>query len=320
MNVLLTSVGRRVALLRAFRAELASRGGGRVLAADTSSLSAGLEDADESFLVPPCTSADYVSALLGIVRRERVRLLVPLIDPELEPLALQREAFLAEGCSVMVSDPGVVRLTRDKRRCAERFRELGFDAPLVVGADELAFPERLAYPLFLKPADGSGSVGAVRIDDAAELRFHLARTCWPVVESLETGEEFTVDVFVDMDGRARCAVPRRRLEVRGGEISKGRTVKDGAIMDAASRLAEALGGCRGCVTLQCFRGPEGRIAFFEANLRFGGGFPLSYTAGANFPGWLLRMVAGEAIPAFDGWQDGLVMLRYDDAVFVPGLK
>jgi carbamoyl-phosphate synthase large subunit len=87
-------------------------------------------------------------------------------------------------------------------------------------------------------------------------------------------------------------------------------------MSAASRLVAALGGCRGCVTLQCFRQGEGRFVFFEANLRFGGGYPLAYAAGANFPGWILRMVAGEEIPAFDGWEDHLLMLRFDDAIFV----
>ncbi|HZZ83186.1 MAG TPA: ATP-grasp domain-containing protein [Anaeromyxobacteraceae bacterium] len=319
MNVLLTSVGRRVALLRSFRRELAALGPGRVLAADASALSAGFQDADGGFLVPPCTSPDYVPALLDLVRRERVGLLVPLIDPELEVLARARELFLREGCHPLVSDAATIATSRDKRRSAERFRELGFDAPRVLGAEELERPEALSYPLFLKPADGSSSVGALAIQDADELRFHLPRTRHAVVESLEAGEEFTVDVLADLQGRACCAVPRRRLEVRGGEISKGRTVKHPRIIRESLRLVEALGGCQGCITLQCFLGPDERVSFFEVNARFGGGYPLSDAAGANYPGWILRMLAGERVPRLDGWEDGLVMLRYDDAVFVPGL-
>jgi len=317
MNVLLTSIGRRVALARAFRNEIAAHApGGRLLGADVSRLSAGFHDADASFLVPRCVEPDYIPQLIDIVRRERVKIIIPLIDTELGILSRHREAFLGEGCHVIVSDTEQVLLTRDKARSAQRFRQLGFDAPLVVTADQLRDPEALRYPLFLKPSDGSGSIGAVRIDGPAELRYQLAHTESPVVQSFEGGEEFTIDVFCDLQGAPRCAVPRKRLEVRAGEVSKGVTVKDRAMMDASSRLVTALGGCRGCITLQCFRQAEERFVFFEANLRFGGGYPLTYAAGGNYPGWILRMVAGEEIATFDGWEDNLLMLRFDDAVFV----
>jgi len=317
MNVLLTSIGRRVSLARTFRKEIAAYApGGRLLGADVSRLSAGFHDADAGFLVPRCTDVDYIPQLLDLVRRERVSVIVPLIDTELGILSRHRDVFLREGCHVIVSDTEQVLLTRDKARSAQRFRELGFDAPRVITVDQLRDPDALRYPLFLKPMGGSSSIGAARIDGPADLRYHLARTDSPVVQSFEDGEEFTIDVFCDLRGAVRCAVPRKRLEVRAGEVSKGLTVKDRRMMSAASRLVTALGGCRGCVTLQCFRQAAGRFVFFEANLRFGGGYPLAHAAGANFPGWILRMVAGEEIPAFDGWEDNLLMLRFDDAVLV----
>jgi carbamoyl-phosphate synthase large subunit len=318
MNVLLTSIGRRVSLARAFRKEIAAYvPGGRLLGADVSRLSAGFHGADAAFLVPRCTDSDYILRLLDIVQRERVRIVVPLIDTELAILSHHRDAFLREGCQVIVSDLEQILLTRDKARSVQRFRELGFDAPLAITADQLRHPDGLRYPLFLKPSNGSSSIGAVRIDGPTELRYELARTDSPVVQSFEEGDEFTIDVFCDMRGAPRCAVPRKRLEVRAGEVSKGVTVKDREMMRAASRLAAALGGCRGCVTLQCFR-RDGRYVFFEANLRFGGGYPLTHAAGANFPGWILRMVAGEEIPPFDGWEDNVLMLRFDEAIFVRG--
>ncbi len=317
MNVLLTSIGRRVALARAFRQEIAVYApGGRLLGADVSRLSAGFHDADEGFLVPRCTDPGYVPTLLELVRRYQVDVIVPLIDTELPVLARHRDELLREGCHVIVSDLEQVLLTRDKAMSAERFRQLGFDAPRVFTPDELRDSDALPYPVFLKPAHGSSSVGAKRVGSPSELRHELARTESPVVQSYEEGEEFTIDVFCDLGGAVRCAVPRKRIETRAGEVSKGVTVKDRELMKTASRLVTALGGCRGCVTLQCFRGRDGKLVFFEANLRFGGGYPLAYRAGANFPGWILRMVSGEEIPPFDAWEDGLLMLRFDDAVFV----
>ena len=37
--------------------------------------------------------------------------------------------------------------------------------------------------------------------------------------------EYTIDAYYDKNSQLRCLVPRRRIEVRGGEISKGKTEK-----------------------------------------------------------------------------------------------
>jgi carbamoyl-phosphate synthase large subunit len=113
-------------------------------------------------------------------------------------------------------------------------------------------------------------------------------------------------------------VPRLRLEVRGGEVSKGRTVKDRAIMAVGRRVVESFGGCIGVITIQCIRTPDGRIRVIEINPRFGGGNPLSIRAGADFPYWILRALCGrESVIRLDGFRDRLDMLRYDESVFCP---
>jgi carbamoyl-phosphate synthase large subunit len=319
MNVLLTSAGRRVAVLHAFQRELAREGrGGAVIAADASERSAAYQAADGRFLAPRCDQPGYVDELLRVVAERRIGLLVPLIDTELPVLSRNRERLLAAGCYPAVSDPRPIEITRDKARTAEEFARLGFRTPRVFAPDELARPATLPFPVFVKPAAGSSSIGAQRLNGPEELAYHLARTRDPVVQTFEAGEEFTVDVFADDAGRACCAVPRRRWETRAGEISKGRTERDLAIIEESKALVEGLGGCRGCVTLQCFRKAGERPVFFEANLRFGGGFPLSDAAGANYTAWTLRLARGEAVAPFDAWEDGVVMLRYDEAVFVKG--
>jgi carbamoyl-phosphate synthase large subunit len=46
--------------------------------------------------------------------------------------------------------------------------------------------------------------------------------------------------------------------------------------------------------------------------------PLSIKAGANFPKWILQQLTGRKprIP-FDGFKDGLTMLRYDAEIWLP---
>jgi carbamoyl-phosphate synthase large subunit len=115
-----------------------------------------------------------------------------------------------------------------------------------------------------------------------------------------------------------CAVPRRRIEVRAGEVSKAVTTRSAALERLAADVCAALPGPFGVLTIQVFvDDSSGQLAIIELNARFGGGFPLSREAGADFPRWMLEDLVGlPSTATADRWRDGVVMLRYDAAVFV----
>ena len=56
----------------------------------------------------------------------------------------------------------------------------------------------------------------------------------------------------------------------------------------------------------------------EINPRFGGGYPLSYLAGANFPLWIIQeyITGNDSLSFCNDWEKNLMMLRYDDEVLV----
>ena len=117
--------------------------------------------------------------------------------------------------------------------------------------------------------------------------------------------------------KVRCVVPRKRIEVRAGEVSKGQVAKNTRIMSEAAKLVERLGAGPGVITLQLFLTGDGKIKYIEINPRFGGGVPLSIKAGADFPKWILQELAGGK-PNIrpNGIKDGLIMLRYDSEVWL----
>ena len=138
-----------------------------------------------------------------------------------------------------------------------------------------------------------------------------------LIDIAEEFQEFTVDMYYDRKGRLKCAVPRERLEVRTGEVSKGATRKNSLYGLLIENMA-VLEGARGCITAQFFfNGRNDTLYGVEINPRFGGGFPLTYAAGGNYPGWLIReYLYGEEILFFDRWENNLIMLRYDAKVLV----
>lgn len=319
--VLFTCIGRRVSLLRAFQTA-AERLGLRasICGTDTSNLSPALQLCDEAFLVEPTTHAEYLRQLLSIVRSHGVGLLVPTVDLDLRLLAEQKPEFESLGCRVLVSDPDVIDLCQDKRRTFGFLRKNGFSTPATMSVRTALAADRrgeLKWPCFLKRWDGYASQGNAVAHSREELRFFAKRIPNAICQEFIEGTEYTCDAYVDFQMRVRCVVPRRRIEVRSGEVSKGQVVKHRAVMEQAARVVELLKAGPGVITLQLFVTEDDEIRFTEVNPRFGGGAPLSIRAGADFPKWLLQELTDEQPKiCSDDFTDGLIMLRYDAEVWL----
>jgi carbamoyl-phosphate synthase large subunit len=313
-NVLISSAGRRVVLARAFRMALTDLGlAGRVVAADASPLSAAYTEADARFLVPRCTHPAFIPTMIDACRTHQIRLVIPTIDTELPALAAARDHFDAIGTTVAVSGPRTVALARDKALTHRWLTDAGL--PTIAQWAAADAPDDPAdYPLIAKPRCGSSSDGVTLVRSPAELA--PLRELDYIVQEIAPGREHTVDICVDRAGRLITAIPRRRIETRGGEVSKGVTVRDDALIALAARVAASLEDAFGALNFQCFADPAtGRLSIIELNARFGGGFPLSDAAGAHIPRWMIEELAGLPSSAVPDFQDGLVMLRFDDAVF-----
>jgi carbamoyl-phosphate synthase large subunit len=296
--------------------------GGRVFAVDSSRSAPAFHLADAAWTVPPCTSADFVPAMLELCGREQIGLIVPTIDTELPAYARHRADFAAIGATAAVSGPETVSIAADKLSTHRWLTDNGFPTVRQALPEEvLAHPETWSFPLIAKPRGGSAGMGVICVKTMAAVKVAASERDDLVVQEIAPGWEHTVNVYVDRSGRCRCAVPHRRLEVRHGEVSKAVTVKHQGLMKLAQRLAEALPDAYGALNIQCFV-TDGDVRIIEINPRFGGGYPLAHAAGADFPRWLLQETAGLPLdapqPDSDQWQDNLAMLRYDEAVFVRG--
>ena len=115
MNLLFTSSGRRIELLRAFRRAYADLGvDGNIVVTDIDPLAPTIREADRFHLVPPLSDPTYVEILSEIVRTEKIDLIVPLIDPDVPILARNRRRLEQAGARVVVIPDGSVPFAVDK--------------------------------------------------------------------------------------------------------------------------------------------------------------------------------------------------------------
>ena len=318
--VLFSSVGRRAQLIECFRESLRDLSfSGGILGMDCSKIAPAAYLVDEFIPVPRCTDPEFVPRVLEICLQHRVSLVVPTIDTELAVYAACREKFARAGITVLVSSPETVDICADKIRTHHWFVQNGL--PTVrqaIPPEVLQDPGAWQFPLIAKPRWGSASEGVVRVHSAEMLLAISRERPDLIIQEPAIGQEHTVNLLVDRSGQCVCAVPHLRMEVRGGEASKGTTVKHVALMDLARRVVQHLPGAYGPLNIQAFVGPEGRTMLIEMNPRFGGGFPLAFRAGAHFPRWILEeLLEIASSSSFTNWQEGLAMLRYDTAVFLP---
>jgi carbamoyl-phosphate synthase large subunit len=308
--VLFTCAGQRVDIVSAF-----GRAGALTVAADANRLAPALYHADRHALVPRIDDPGYVPALRELISLHDIRLVVPLTDLDHLLLSDARDELDA---LVLLPSRDVLEAVNDKYVAHERFVELGIPSPPSWLPD--ALPDDLRFPLLVKAREGFGSRHIYRAANRAELDFFLGyTTADSMVQQACSGEEFSIDVFCDLDGRCLNAIPRTMIESKGGESIKGMTIKDPALIEHGRFVAETL-GLVGPANIQCFReGGEHQVT--DINPRFGGGFPLPRAAGSGFPELAIALANGERPePRLGEFREGIVMTRFfSHLILSPGI-
>jgi len=315
-NILITSAGQRVSLVRAFQKELKILDpNNKIYTVDLNpKLAPACYVSDGYRKVKKVTNPDYIPELLAICKDLNIKIIVPTIDTELLILAKNRELFINEGIIPIVSELSFVEKCRDKRIINQFFIENKIEIPKDMDKKNLSFP------LFIKPYDGSLSKDIFLIKNETELTdYHFSNSKLMFMEYIdhEKHDEYTVDTYYDKNGILKCIVPRKRIFVRAGEVNKGVTHKN-EIVDYIKERLMYIEGAVGCLTMQFFYNRQTkRIIGIEINPRFGGGYPLSYLAGANYPKFIIdEYIHHKNIEYFENWEDNLLMLRYDDEVII----
>jgi carbamoyl-phosphate synthase large subunit len=305
--VLFTCAGQRVDIVQAF-----SRAGATTVAADLNELSPALYAADRRAAVPPIDDPGYIPALVRLVEEHGADLIVPLTDLDHRILAAHRGAL---GALVLLPDADAITLCEDKYEASRFFARHGLPTPRTWLPDEV--PGDVAFPVLVKARRGFGSRHIYRASDPEELRFFLGYTSADsMVQGVCVGEEFSIDVFCDLDRRCLGAVPRTMIESKGGESIKGMTIRDDELIEHGRRVAETM-GIVGPANIQCFREPDGSLPITDVNPRFGGGFPLPTAAGSRYPELALALARGERPePRLGDFREGVVMTRFFSQVIL----
>jgi carbamoyl-phosphate synthase large subunit len=123
------------------------------------------------------------------------------------------------------------------------------------------------------------------------------------------GVELNIAAVGDGQGDMLGAVAMKKLVLTDkGKGWAGVTILDEKLVELAASFMRATkwpGACE----LEVMRSPDGGYHVLEVNPRFPAWIYLSAAAGTNLPDALVRLAAGEPVPALEGYTIGRMFVR-----------
>lgn len=321
-NILISSAGRRVALLNIFKEEVKNlKLPSKVFTCDADpTWSPAGSLSDQAFKVSRCTDISFFDEIHRLCQEFDIKLIIPTIDTELSVYSHYANKFRDIGVDIMVSNEHCISIFRDKYKTACVLEKAGVSVPKTFLLNSELKEKNLRFPLIAKPINGSLSQGISVVYNIAELD-SLANDVKKynkkyVLQEFISGTEYTINCFINRKGKLLSAIPHKRVKVREGEVCFAITEKHSSLQQAAEKLVVNLPGIYGHICFQAMIDENNRAFIFEINGRFGGGYPLADKAGGKSAKWILQEVNDLPLDECEDWKEGLKMLRYDDAVFV----
>ena len=291
INVLVTSISKKVPLLKAVRKALSRLdGNGRLYGADLDPECIGGHFVDR-FWQMPRTSELTADTLINYCRTQGIRAIIPTRDGELPFFASVAGRLRDESIHVMVSSPETVEICLDKLLFSRRL--LDHDIPVIPTAERIGeLEEASAYVVKERYGAGSRRIGlGLNRDDAIR---HAASLEVPIYQPYISGREYSIDLYRGRDGRTKGVIARTRDKVVDGESQVTTTVTDPGLETLGARVADAL-DLYGHAVLQVLVDEYGGYHVIECNCRVGGASRLAFEAGLDSLYWFLLEASGEPI-------------------------
>lgn len=305
LNILVTSVSKKVPLIRCLRQSKENTGiVGKVIGGDANKDSIARYFVDQ-FWQMPIQELLTIDELLAFCTHHEIQAIIPTRDGELSFFAKHRDTLLNRGITCLISPLETVENCRNKILFYQKLADRNFPAiPAVKNPDELHCPSYVVKECF---GSGSRSIGLdLSISKAKEWAKKMHS---PIFQPFIRGIEYSVDVYIDKEGVSKGAIARRRELVVDGEsqitISESLPEIELTCLKAAKML-----GVYGHAVFQLIRDLTGHIHLIECNPRFGGGSTLSVAMGLNSFEWFMQESLQLPLSSFKRSKKEMKQVRY----------
>lgn len=315
-NILFCSAGRRCKLIQDFKETIGDTG--KTVVAENSVYAPARYIADKAYTVPKITDKDYIEKIIEICKKEDIKVILTLIDPEIELLAKNKAKFEEMGILVISPSEESAQICFDKYKMYKYLKINNIPTTITYESieefEKALENKEIVFPVFVKPRTGSGSVGARKINNITDLKSALREDKSLIIQEFMNAIDLDADVYIDMISKKPVAMfSKKKIETKIGGANKTISFKDEKLFELIKKIVKIF-DFSGTVDMDFFY-KNGQYFLSEINPRFGGAYIHAYGAGVNFPKLIINNINGIANKEDIGnYEDDIMMLMYDDVV------
>ena len=289
-NVLITSLSKKVPLAKAVKKAAQKFGTHvKVYGGDVDENCMGRHFVDEFWHMPRINNLTN-ELLLAYCKANQITTIIPTRDGELAFWAGKKAFLKEEGITLMISEPDATNTCLDKLLFYTS--PLTKEFPIIPTSAIIDSIDATEYVVKEQFGAGARSMG-LRLDKEAALE-HAQGLQHPIFQPYIEGQEISIDLYIDKDGKGKGCVLRTRDVVVDGESQITTTFEDEKLAQLCQKMAEKI-GLYGHAVFQAFKVADGSYHIIEANCRFGGASTLGLQAGLDSFYWFLLEAHGQHI-------------------------
>jgi carbamoyl-phosphate synthase large subunit len=267
------------------------------------------------FLKKEITEQQWLNEIVRIIKSQKIQIFLVGIDFELELFSKYRAVIKSEtNCTVVVSDPEVIRIANDKYLTYCFLKDNGLPCPDSILPEETT-NRNIGFPCVVKPRIGSRSREVFVVNDREELEEKMRRVNNVIIQELagNPNEEYSCGVIC-LDNEVKEMIALKRVLKDGNTVTAYFSEDTPAtIYDYVRQIAIKLkpfGACNIQLRLDNKRIPRA----FEINPRHSGTTYMRALFGFNEVEYILSYLLKLKVKKF-AMKEGIVK-RYYDELFI----
>ena len=318
MNLLFSCIGKRGYIADYFRYHLEKND--QIIGTSNTKWTPGFEHCDKSYVLPDIISPEYIPMVMELCKLESVSGILSFYDPDVVKLSKHFNKFIKMGITPVFPKAEIAEICFDKYKTYKFLKSHNIlTAKTYLDVSQALIDIRsgaISFPVFVKPRRGFGSMLTFKAFNERELIVLFNYAPDMIIQEELNGDAINFDMLNDLNGNVISVIPWRKFLSRMGETERSQTFFDKSVIDFGIKLGNILNHI-GPLDADLFQ-KSGNISVLEINLRFGGGYPVSHLAGADFPLKIIKMLKGEKVQQEIGnFKEAIIMMKDNKVIGGP---
>lgn len=314
INILFSSVGKRVELIQTFLYAADNLGVGlQIYGSSSTETDPGLLYCHKVLKTSELDNPEYIREILSLCKKEKIDMVIPFQERELLLFSHYHQEFDKIGTKVLVSREEIVNLCSNKKwtrkffgSCKVRYTE---------AVDNLEHYDS-GYPCLVEVLDENDNIQQTMLAHSQDdVRYCTSKCSNYLLRPYVEGKVYVIDTFCDMDGNPVYITPRAMEEANNNEVSKFRVVHDQEMIEETKRILEAFKPC-GPLTIKLTKQEKTGVNYYiRLEPRFDEAAPVTIRAGADTPRAVIDLLLGNPLSYRENAADNdVVFSRFEQSV------